>query len=186
MRHKYSCATLRERHRLAADNPFKHHVVRNLLNQHPDESILIMGHYVDSLHVLADELNLPILTGNSTQDERARVLEKFRTGKIRCLVLSRIANMAIDLPCASVAIQISGLFGSRQEEAQRLGRLLRPGSSAGVFYTLVSRQTLEERMAAHRQLYLVEQGYAYEVIDASELHTERVTNRAPGRMLKSF
>jgi len=181
---RYNLATLREKHRIAADNPQKIPILRQIIDAHANESLLIMGHYVDPLYDIATTLRVPVLTGKTPQDERARVLQDFRTGKIKCLVLSRIANMAIDVPCASVAIQISGLFGSRQEEAQRLGRLLRPGTAAGVFYTLVSADSVEERMAAHRQLYLVEQGYAYDIVQAKDMRQERMTQLAPSGMLK--
>lgn len=176
----YQAASAKEKHRIAAQNPAKLALVKRLLEQHAGESVMIIGHYLDSLHQVATALNCPVMTGQTPQDERERLLEQFRSREIRCLVLSRIANMAIDLPCASVAIQLSGLFGSRQEEAQRLGRLLRPETEAGVFYSLVSAATIEERMAQHRQLYLLEQGYSYDVKSAENwcedltLSTERV------------
>lgn len=165
----YAAAGAKQQHRLAALNPEKLDVVRMLVEQHRGESVIVIGHYLESLHQIGHELGCPVLTGNTPQSERLAWFDRFRGGLLRCLVLSRMANMSVDLPCASVAIQVSGLFGSRQEEAQRLGRLLRPDSGPGVFYTLVSRGTVEERMAKHRQMYLVEQGYSYEVTDAAAM-----------------
>lgn len=178
-RTEYMDASARDQHRLAAENPVKEEVVQHLVHQHAGESTLIIGHYLSSLQSVAKRLQCPLITGKTPQDERSRVFEAFRRRELRCVALSRVANLAIDLPCASVAIQISGLFGSRQEEAQRLGRLLRPESEQGVFYTLVSSGTVEERMATRRQLYLVEQGYTYERKHAEEvllpaLTTERM------------
>jgi DNA excision repair protein ERCC-3 len=166
---RYAASSARERHRIAALNPAKFPVVKALLEQHRGDSVLVIGHYLDSLRELALQFGCPLICGQTPQAEREHWLQQFREGKVRRIVLSRVANMAIDLPCASVAIQVSGLFGSRQEEAQRLGRLLRPETKEGVFYTLVSQNTVEERTARHRQLYLVEQGYAYSVCEAREL-----------------
>jgi DNA excision repair protein ERCC-3 len=171
---RYLSAGIREQHRIAAANPAKRGVVEALLKQHAGESVLILGHYVEPLRALADALGCPLVTGTTPQPERERWFEAFRTGRIRRIALSRIANTAVDLPCASVAIQVSGLFGSRQEEAQRLGRLLRPQTREGVFYTLVSKGTVEVRTAKHRQLYLVEQGYTYRVYDSHEYLPEGV------------
>lgn len=173
---QYEEASARDKHRLAAENPGKDDVVEHLVHQHRGESTLIIGHYLSALERLAERLRCPLVTGKTVQDERSRILDAFRRRELHCLVLSRVANLAIDLPCASIGIQISGLFGSRQEEAQRLGRLLRPESEQGVFYTLVSSGTVEERMATRRQLYLVEQGYAYERKDAEEILLPALTN----------
>ncbi len=173
----YQQAQMREKHKIASLNPAKVDVLKQILQQHTGEGVLILGHYLDLLTAIASDLNCPLLTGQTPQDERLVWLNKFRSGEIRCLVLSRIANMAVDLPSASVAIQVSGLFGSRQEEAQRLGRLLRPKTSQGVFYSLVSENTVEERMSSHRQLYLVEQGYDYEIVASQEIAQERVIDR---------
>ncbi|MCL6547744.1 MAG: DEAD/DEAH box helicase [Alicyclobacillus sp.] len=173
-RARYAAAAPRAQHRLAALNEGKLAVVEALARRHQGESVLIIGHYLESLQAIADRLGCPVLTGQTPQPERERLFDLFRTRTVRCLALSRVANMSVDLPCASVAIQVSGLFGSRQEEAQRLGRLLRPQVREGVFYTLVSRDTVEERMAKHRQMYLVEQGYAYETWDADALAEDRV------------
>jgi DNA excision repair protein ERCC-3 len=169
---RYQQASLRERHRIAALNANKFEILQHLLRRHPGESTLIIGHYLQSLEDTAARLNCPLITGQTPHSEREVHFEAFRTGAQRTIVLSRVANMAVDLPCASVAIQISGLFGSRQEEAQRLGRLLRPQTSQGCFYTLVSQDTVEERQAQHRQLYLVEQGYQYQLFNAEELLAE--------------
>jgi DNA excision repair protein ERCC-3 len=166
---RYTASSARERHRIAALNPAKIPVVKALLEQHRGDSVLVIGHYLDSLRELSNQFGCPLICGQTPQAERELWLQQFREGKVRRIVLSRVANMAIDLPCASVAIQVSGLFGSRQEEAQRLGRLLRPETKEGVFYTLVSQNTVEERTARHRQLYLVEQGYAYSVCEAREV-----------------
>lgn len=173
----YEEAKPRERHRIAAQNPQKVELVKELVAWHLGEHILVIGHYLGSLEEVANALKAPLLTGKTSQEDREYWFEQFRQGNTRVLVLSRIANMAVDLPSASVAIQISGLFGSRQEEAQRLGRLLRPKTQEGVFYTLVTRDTIEQKMAAHRQLYLLEQGYAYDIVNAEEVFSERVNAR---------
>lgn len=165
--HRYQQGTARERHRIASLNSQKLVLAEQLVAKHAGQQILVLGHYLDSLLALSARLQWPVITGQTPQAERELWLERFRRGEIRGLALSRVANMAIDLPNASVAIQLSGLFGSRQEEAQRLGRLLRPASGPGTFYSLVSSDTVEERMSAHRQMYLMEQGYSYDVEDAA-------------------
>jgi DNA excision repair protein ERCC-3 len=138
-------------------------VVRELLRRHPDDQILIMGMYVEQLKELADDLDIPVLTGSSRQKRRDEVFEQFKAGELQHLAVSKVANFAVDLPDASVAIEISGTFGSRQEEAQRLGRILRPkpGANQAYFYTLVSRDSVEQDFALKRQLFLCEQGYQY-------------------------
>jgi DNA excision repair protein ERCC-3 len=181
---RYRAAGTREQHKIAALNPNKLDVVENILRRHPGEGTLIIGHYLASLEEISARLKCPLMTGKTPSNEREQMLHDFRVGKVHTLVLSRVANMAIDLPRASVAIQVSGLFGSRQEEAQRLGRLLRPQTQAGVFYTLVSRNTVEERMAKHRQLYLVERGYAYEIVESGEFECERMTDDEAVRVSK--
>lgn len=173
----YEQARPRERHRIAAENKEKIRSVAELVKRHAGEQILVLGHYLGLLEDVSTELGAPLLTGKTNQAEREYWFKEFRQGNTRVLVLSRIANMAVDLPSASVAIQISGLFGSRQEEAQRLGRLLRPKTQEGVFYTLVTRDTIEQKMATHRQLYLLEQGYAYDIINAEKVASERVSVR---------
>jgi DNA excision repair protein ERCC-3 len=154
-------AGLREKFRIAAENSRKEEIVRSLLAKHQGESILLIGHYLDQLQKVAAEFNLPILTGKTPQGERERLFESFRGGETKVLAVSKVANFAVDLPDASVAIQISGTYGSRQEEAQRLGRILRPKDHPSLFYTLVSRSTQEEEYSANRQKFLTEQGYAY-------------------------
>jgi DNA excision repair protein ERCC-3 len=146
-------------------------VVQELVARHPDDQVLVIGQFLDQLDALAAQLDAPIITGKTPTKEREQLYDAFRTGEIRVLVVSKVANFSIDLPDASVAIQVSGTFGSRQEEAQRLGRVLRPKSDGrgAVFYTVVSRDTNDQSFAANRQRFLAEQGYAYEIIDATEL-----------------
>jgi DNA excision repair protein ERCC-3 len=126
--------------------------------------------YVEQLQELARELDVPLITGSTSQRKRDELFEKFKTGEVRVLAVSKVANFAVDLPDAAVAIQVSGTFGSRQEEAQRLGRILRPkaGLNQAHFYSLVSRDTVEQDFALRRQLFLCEQGYTYQIVDADE------------------
>ncbi|GMV43517.1 MAG: helicase [Myxococcales bacterium] len=165
---QYAAAPERLRFRVASENPRKLPVVSALLARHPDAQALIIGTYVDQLQAVAHALRAPLLTGDTPQRKRAELYDAFREGREQRLVVSKVANFAIDLPDASLAIQISGTFGSRQEEAQRLGRLLRPkkGENQAHFYSLVSRDTVEQDLAHHRQLFLVEQGYDYRIEDA--------------------
>ena len=167
----YAIAERRLQFRLAAENGRKIDIVRYILNQHPDDLILIIGMYLDQLKKLAEPLGVPILTGQTPQQKRDEVFAEFRAGRLRVLAVSKIANFAVDLPDASVAIQISGSFGSRQEEAQRLGRILRPkaGANQAHFYTIVTRDTVEQDFALKRQLFLCEQGYTYSIVDSEEL-----------------
>jgi DNA excision repair protein ERCC-3 len=167
----YAASSDKDRYRLAATSPTKLAVVRKLIDAHPDDRILVIGQYLDQLAELGDALGVPEITGATPIDERERLFHEFREGRIRVLVVSKVANFSIDLPEASVAIQVSGAFGSRQEEAQRLGRLLRPkqdGRSA-TFYTLVARDTVDQDYAQNRQRFLAEQGYTYDIVDASSL-----------------
>jgi DNA excision repair protein ERCC-3 len=159
----YATAAAKAKPRVAAENPHKESVVRELLARHEGEPVLVIGTYIEHLTALAEALDLPLLDGASSQKRRDELFGKFRRGEIRALAVSKIANFSIDLPDASVAIQVSGQFGSRQEEAQRLGRLLRPkrGGRTASFYTLVTRDTVEQEYALRRQLFLCEQGYAY-------------------------
>jgi DNA excision repair protein ERCC-3 len=150
-----------ESFRIAAENPDKHLAVQELVKGHAGERILVIGHYVSQITELARRLKAPLLTGETSTAERERHFDAFREGKERLLVLSRVGNFSIDLPSASVLIQVSGLFGSRQEEAQRLGRILRPKEGTAIFYTLVTRGTVEQQYALHRQMFLTEQGYRY-------------------------
>jgi len=170
----YATAEPEERYRLCATSDSKSRVVEQLVRRHAGEQLLVIGQYLDQLDDLGERLNAPVLKGETTVAERQRLFQAFRTGEISTLVVSKVANFSIDLPEASVAIQVSGSFGSRQEEAQRLGRLLRPkhdGKTAR-FYAVISRDTLDQDFAAHRQRFLAEQGYAYRIVDAEDLSTE--------------
>lgn len=164
-REAYEVAGKRLQHRVAAENPVKLQVVHELVESHREDHVLIIGQYLHSLHEIAKELNAPIITGETPEAERDRLFGAFRRGDSRVLVASKVANFAIDLPDANVLIQLSGAFGSRQEEAQRLGRILRPKAGAARFYTLVTRDTVEMEMGMHRQLFLAEQGYKYAIED---------------------
>ena len=167
----YAIAEDREKYRLAAESPAKLDVVRFLVNRHRDDQILIIGQYLDQLNILAQELQAPLLTGQTSNKQREKLYEQFRVGEIKHLVVSKVANFAIDLPDANVAIQVSGTFGSRQEEAQRLGRILRPKADGGLayFYSIVTRDTRDQEFSANRQLFLTEQGYRYIIEDAEAL-----------------
>ncbi len=151
------------RFRLAAENPEKVPLVADLLERHRDERVLVIGHYLHQLETLAKVLGLPLITGSTPQAEREDLFDRFRRGEVKACIVSRVANFAIDLPEASVAIEVSGLYGSRQEEAQRLGRILRPKADGrpATFYALVTRDTVEQDFAHKRQLFLTEQGYRY-------------------------
>lgn len=174
LRMDYAVSDRRQQFRLASENPAKLPLIRALLAKHQGESVLIIGQYLDQLDILAHELNVPVITGETTQPKRDELYGAFRRGELPVLLVSKVANFAIDLPDARVAIQVSGTFGSRQEEAQRLGRVLRPKSDGGPasFYTLVTRESAEQDFAQHRQLFLTEQGYAYSVLDAAEVLRE--------------
>ena len=165
LRRTYAAAGDRERFRVAATNPAKDEQVALLLERHAGERALVIGHYLDQLHRLAARLEVPLLTGATPQAERDALYARFRGGDLRHLVVSKVANFAVDLPDASVAVQVSGTFGSRQEEAQRLGRLLRPkaGRNLATFYTVVSSDSVEADFARRRQVFLAEQGYRYSV-----------------------
>ena len=167
----YALAEEREKYRLAAENPAKLDVVRHLVAQHRNDQVLIIGQYLDQLEILANELDAPLMTGHTSTKMREKLYEQFRQGEIKHLVVSKVANFAIDLPDANVAIQVSGTFGSRQEEAQRLGRILRPKSDGSIahFYTVVTRDTRDQDFSANRQLFLTEQGYRYLIDDAEAL-----------------
>lgn len=167
----YAMAEVREKYRIAAETPAKISVVRHLVEQHTDDQILIIGQYIDQLKQLSEELHAPLLTGRTPNGQREKLYEQFRKGEIKRMVVSKVANFAIDLPDANVAIQVSGTFGSRQEEAQRLGRILRPKSDGGLayFYSVVTRDTRDQEFSANRQLFLTEQGYRYVIEDAEAL-----------------
>ncbi|HEY8282698.1 MAG TPA: DNA repair helicase XPB [Leifsonia sp.] len=167
----YAAAADDERYRLAATAPAKLDVVRQLVARHAGERILVIGQYLDQIDELAEALDAPSLTGATPVDERERLYQEFRDGRTPVLVVSKVANFSVDLPEATVAIQVSGSYGSRQEEAQRLGRLLRPKESglSANFYTLVSRDTVDQDFAQNRQRFLAEQGYSYTILDAHAL-----------------
>jgi len=164
----YATAEPEERYRLAASAASKTAVVEALVARHADEPTLVIGQYIDQLVALGERLGLPVITGDTTVKERQRLFEAFREQTEPGLVVSKVANFSLDLPEASVAVQVSGTFGSRQEEAQRLGRVLRPKADGRTarFYTVVARDTVDAEFAAHRQRFLAEQGYAYRIIDA--------------------
>ncbi|MDQ1609898.1 MAG: excision repair protein [Microbacteriaceae bacterium] len=167
----YAAAADDERYRLAATAPAKLGVVKQLVARHAGERILVIGQYLDQIDELAEALNAPKLTGATPIDERERLYQEFREGTTPVLVVSKVANFSVDLPEATVAVQVSGSFGSRQEEAQRLGRLLRPKESglSANFYTLVARDTVDQDFAQNRQRFLAEQGYSYTILDAHAL-----------------
>ncbi|MEU7615672.1 DNA repair helicase XPB [Micromonospora rifamycinica] len=170
-RMSYATAEAEERYRMAATARTKLPVVRALVQRHPDDQVLVIGAYIDQLHELGEYLDAPIIQGSTTNKERERLFDAFRSGELRTLVISKVGNFSIDLPEAAVAIQVSGTFGSRQEEAQRLGRVLRPKADGrqAHFYTVVSRDTIDTEYAAHRQRFLAEQGYAYTIVDADDI-----------------
>ena len=159
----YAIGTKREKYRIASENRLKIEIVKELIANHSEDFILVIGQYLDQLKVIAQELNAPLITGALPTEKREELYNSFRGGEIKLLVVSKVANFAIDLPDASVAIQVSGTFGSRQEEAQRLGRILRPKQKSSYFYTLVTRYSSEEDFSANRQKFLTEQGYSYRV-----------------------
>ncbi len=170
----YAMAEPEERYRLAAAAIGKNAVVERLVARHPDDQVLVIGQYLDQLELLADHLDAPLITGQTTVRERQRLFAAFRTGEVTRLVVSKVANFSVDLPEAAVAIQVSGSFGSRQEEAQRLGRIMRPKADGRTahFYAVVARDTVDQEFAAHRQRFLAEQGYAYRIIDAEDLQKD--------------
>ena len=161
---QYAVASQREKYRIASENPVKDSVVLHLVNRLSEDKILVIGQYLSQLEKLSSLLSAPIITGKTPNSERDRIYNQFRNGEIKVLVVSKVANFAIDLPDASVAIQVSGTFGSRQEEAQRLGRILRPKDRTSRFFTLITRNTVEEEFGSNRQKFLAEQGYSYKII----------------------
>ncbi|MCP3935052.1 MAG: DEAD/DEAH box helicase [Actinomycetia bacterium] len=166
-RSEYSAAEPKQRHRIAATSSSKVEVAEQLVARHPDEQILIIGQFVEQLAEIAEHLDVPLLTGRTAQTKRDRLFGELRSGELKVLVVSKVANFSIDLPDVSVAIQVSGQYGSRQEEAQRLGRILRPKVDGGQahFYTLVSAGSDETGFARKRQRFLAEQGYAYSIVE---------------------
>jgi DNA excision repair protein ERCC-3 len=167
----YATAEPEERYRFCATTRTKRNVVESLVAHHAGEQILVIGQYIDQLDELSEVLGVPLIKGETPVKEREILFNKFRTGEISCLVVSKVANFSIDLPDATIAIQVSGAFGSRQEEAQRLGRILRPKSDgrSATFYSVVSRDTIDQDFAQNRQRFLAEQGYAYKIIDADDV-----------------
>ena len=163
----YAVAAPREKYRIAAENPLKENIVIQLIENHPEDQILVIGQYLSQLNSLAKLLDAPLITGKTPNSQREIIYNSFKRGEVRVIVVSKVANFAIDLPDASMAVQVSGSFGSRQEEAQRLGRILRPkGNGANRnawFFSLVSGYTAEEEFAANRQKFLTEQGYKYSI-----------------------
>jgi DNA excision repair protein ERCC-3 len=170
-RMEYAVAEWRHKYRIASENPNKETVVERILEHYPNSRVLIIGQYLKQLRQLRKKFGIPLITGQTPNSEREELYDQFRHGKIRQLILSKVGNFALDLPDANVLIQVSGTFGSRQEEAQRLGRILRPKSGGEVahFYTLVTRDTRELDFSHHRQLFLTEQGYSYSIADGAEL-----------------
>lgn len=167
LRMEYAISDSRQKFRIASENTEKIPVIRKLLEKHKSDHILIIGQYIEQLNILTEEIKAPIITGKTSNDERIKLYSAFKKGMIKILIVSKVANFAIDLPDANVAIQISGAFGSRQEEAQRLGRILRPkpGENQAYFYSIVTAESKEQEFAANRQLFLTEQGYKYYIVN---------------------
>ncbi|AFR05977.1 helicase conserved C-terminal domain protein [Nocardiopsis alba ATCC BAA-2165] len=167
----YATAEPEDRYRFCASSETKTSVVREIVERHSEEQVLVIGSYIDQLDELGERLGAPVIKGETRNKERERLFDAFRSGELRTLVVSKVANFSIDLPEAGVAVQVSGSFGSRQEEAQRLGRVLRPKADGRTarFYAVVARDTLDQDYAAHRQRFLAEQGYAYRITDAADL-----------------
>ncbi len=162
-RMRYENANANEQFRMASENDAKLDVVEALVQRHQEDNVLIIGTYLTQLVRLSGDLDAPLITGKTPQKQRDKLFKQFRNGDIKCLVVSKVANFAVDLPDANVAIQVSGSFGSRQEEAQRLGRILRPKEARAVFYTVVTADSKEQEFAMKRQLFLTEQGYRYHI-----------------------
>ena len=172
----YATAEPEERYRYCATTRTKRDVVQELVSLHAKEQILVIGQYLDQLDDLGETLGVPVIQGSTPQKDREELFQKFRTGEISCLVVSKVANFSIDLPEATIAIQVSGAFGSRQEEAQRLGRVLRPKADGrgARFYSVVSRDTIDQDFAQNRQRFLAEQGYSYTIIDADDVFQGKI------------
>lgn len=169
---EHATAEPRHRHRLAAENPAKLDLVKRLAAHHAGDRVLVIGQYLDQLERIAEDLRAPLIIGRTPQSAREELYDGFRSGEIPLLVVSKVANFAVDLPEANVAIQVSGTYGSRQEEAQRLGRILRPHGGPASLYSLVSRDTVEQDLAMNRRRFLTEQGYSYRVLSLAELEDE--------------
>ncbi len=171
LRKRYALSDQRSQFRLAAENAAKLEVLDALLRRHAGEQVLVIGQYLDQLDAVARRTGAPLINGRTPKPERVALYGRFRAGELGLLIVSKVGNFAVDLPDASVIIQLSGTFGSRQEEAQRLGRVLRPKSDGrrALFYTVVSDETVEQDFGQHRQLFLTEQGYAYEILGARDV-----------------
>jgi DNA excision repair protein ERCC-3 len=167
----YAMAEPEERYRMAASTGQKLKIVQALAKKHHDEQVMVIGQYLDQLHDAGELIQAPVITGEMPIKERQKLFAAFRSGELRTLVVSKVANFSVDLPEVAIAIQISGSFGSRQEEAQRLGRILRPKADGRTarFYTVVTRDTVDADFAANRQRFLAEQGYAYRIVDADDV-----------------
>jgi DNA excision repair protein ERCC-3 len=166
-RYRYAIADKRTKFRISSTNPVKVSICKELIARHKDDNVLIIGQFLDQLKVVSKTFKAEIITGATSVKERERLYKAFREGEVKLLIVSKVANFAIDLPDANVAIQVSGTFGSRQEEAQRLGRILRPKSdgSGAVFYSLVTLGSRDQEFSQKRQLFLTEQGYSYEIVE---------------------
>jgi DNA excision repair protein ERCC-3 len=172
----YATAEPENRYRNCATTRTKRDVVEALVAKHVDDQVLVIGQYIDQLDELSEVLGAPLIKGETPIKEREILFNKFRTGEVKCLVVSKVANFSIDLPDATIAIQVSGAFGSRQEEAQRLGRILRPKSDGrgAKFYSVISRDTIDQDFAQNRQRFLAEQGYSYKIIDADDVFQGKI------------
>ena len=172
----YATAEPENRYRACATTRTKRDVVEALVEKHADDQVLVIGQYIDQLDDLSETLGAPLIKGETPIKEREILFNKFRTGEVKCLVVSKVANFSIDLPDATIAIQVSGAFGSRQEEAQRLGRILRPKSDGrgAKFYSVISRDTIDQDFAQNRQRFLAEQGYSYKIIDADDVFQGKI------------
>jgi DNA excision repair protein ERCC-3 len=168
---EYALTDEREKYRFSAENPAKLRVLDQLLGKHRQDNVLVIGQYLNQLDKIAEHARAPLITGETKVADRERLFAAFRAGEITRLVVSKVANFSIDLPDANVLIQLSGTFGSRQEEAQRLGRILRPKRNGLLahFYSLVTRDTRDQEFAANRQLFLTEQGYHYDILYENEV-----------------
>jgi len=178
LRMEYAVSEWRHKYRIASENPAKEDIVERLLKLYEDKNVIIIGQYLKQLRSLQKRFDIPLITGATDNQEREELYGKFRRSEIKQLILSKVGNFAIDLPDAQVLIQVSGTFGSRQEEAQRLGRILRPKANAEAahFFSLVTRDTRELDFAHHRQMFLTEQGYSYGILDGSDLLAEAVAS----------
>ena len=172
----YATAEVEDKYRMCATTATKTKVVQTLVEKHADDQVLVIGQYITQLDDLSEKLGVPVIKGETPIKEREELFAAFRSGEVKCLVVSKVANFSIDLPDATIAIQVSGAFGSRQEEAQRLGRILRPKSDgrSARFYSVVSRDTVDQDFAQNRQRFLAEQGYSYKIIDADDVFQGKI------------